>query len=185
MQPPANSTVVLLAILPLLAWRVYSRFRRAVGRQRLSAARPWITLSIFSLVVVLLVYLVRAHTDVLGWMAGGLAAGTLLGVYGLRATRFEPLEEGLFFTPNAYLGIALSLLFFGRMLYRVFEVYSSQSSGAPVPPDFARHPFTLAVFGLLAGYYVTYAVGLLRWRGRVLRAGSNPAPSVLPSNFLE
>ncbi len=28
-------------------------------------------------------------------------------------------------------------------------------------------PLTLAIFGTLAGYYVTYAIGLLRWRARV------------------
>jgi hypothetical protein len=36
--------------------------------------------------------------------------------------------------------------------------------------DFARSSLTLAVFGLLAGCYIAYAIGLLRWRLRVLRA---------------
>jgi hypothetical protein len=36
--------------------------------------------------------------------------------------------------------------------------------------DFARSPLTLGVFGLLAGYYIAYAVGLLRWRFAVLAA---------------
>jgi hypothetical protein len=30
--------------------------------------------------------------------------------------------------------------------------------------------FTLAVFGLLAGYYIAYAIGLVRWRLRILSA---------------
>jgi hypothetical protein len=34
----------------------------------------------------------------------------------------------------------------------------------------ARSPLTLAVFGLVAGYYISYAIGLARWRFRVLRA---------------
>ncbi len=34
-----------------------------------------------------------------------------------------------------------------------------------------RSPLTLAVFGLIAGYYMTYALGLVRWRNLVLRAG--------------
>ena len=29
------------------------------------------------------------------------------------------------------------------------------------------NPLTMAIFGTLAGYYVTYAIGLLRWRARV------------------
>jgi hypothetical protein len=36
--------------------------------------------------------------------------------------------------------------------------------------DFARSLLTLAVFGLLAGYYIRYAIGLVRWRFGVLRA---------------
>jgi len=28
-------------------------------------------------------------------------------------------------------------------------------------------PLTMAIFGTLAGYYVSYAIGLLRWRAQV------------------
>ena len=51
MLAPAPSTIALLALLPLVAWRVYMRFRRMVGRQQLSRVRPWITLAIFSIVL--------------------------------------------------------------------------------------------------------------------------------------
>jgi len=171
MQAPTPSTLALVALMPLLAWRIYARFRRAVGRQRLSRARPWITLSIFSLVVVLLAFFAREHVERLGWLAAGLAAGWLLALYGLHLTSFEPTPEGLFYTPNAYLGIALSLIFFGRMLYRLVEVYAITRTAAPRPPSFARSPFTPAVFGILAGYYIAYSIQLVRWRKGVLRTG--------------
>src|SRR3954468_14593596 len=176
MPAPTPSTIALLVLLPLVAWRVYSRFRRMVGRQRLSRGRPWITLAIFSIVLVLLTYAARAHVERLGWLAAGLAAGGLLAAYGLRLTRFEPTPQGLFYTPNAYLGIALSLLFFGRLLYRVAEVYALSSAASPTPPSFGSSSLTLAVFGLIAGYYVTYAVGLMLWRNRELRLQPQRAP---------
>lgn len=94
----------------------------------------------------------------------------MLAVYGLRQTRFEPTPQGLFYTPNAHLGIALSVLFVGRILYRLGEVYVLDTTASPGTSDFVRSPLTLAVFGLLAGYYIAYAVGLVRWRNRVLRA---------------
>src|SRR4051794_41532983 len=75
MSAPATSTIVLLALLPMVAWRIYIRFRRMVGRQRLSRVRPWITLAIFSIVLVLLTYAARAHVERLEWMAAGFAAG--------------------------------------------------------------------------------------------------------------
>jgi hypothetical protein len=170
MQPPSSSTIALLALLPLLGWRVYARFRRAVGRQHLSSARPWITLTIFSILVVFLAYAAHTHVERLWWLAAGLSAGTLLALYGLRMTRFEPTPQGLFYTPNAYLGIAMSLLFLGRIVYRLFEVYAIRPEAFHGPSDFARSPLTLMVFGLIAGYYIAYSIGLVRWRYRVLQA---------------
>jgi hypothetical protein len=97
-------------------------------------------------------------------LAGGLLVGGLLAVQGLRLTRFERTAQGLFYTPNAYLGSALSLLLVGRIVYRLAELYAGGLPAAGVPADFARSPLTLAIFGTLAGYYVAYAIGLLRWR---------------------
>jgi hypothetical protein len=141
-----------------------------VGRQRLSRVRLWITLTIFPALIVLLVYAAHAHWERLGWLAAGLGAGSVLAVYGLRLTSFEPTPQGLFYTPNAHLGIALSLLFVGRILYRLVEVYGINTTAFPSAADFVRSPLTLAVFGLLAGYYIAYAIGLARWRNRILRA---------------
>jgi hypothetical protein len=170
MQAPTPSTIALLVLLPLLAWRVYSRFRRMIGRQRLSRVRPWITLTLFPALVALLAYAAQSHLERLWWLAGGLTVGALLAVYGLRLTRFEPTPQGLFYTPNVHLGIALSLLFVGRIVYRLAEVYAIDTAAPPSNADFVRSPVTLALFGLLAGYYIAYAFGLVRWRNRVLRA---------------
>ena len=165
---PRNSlntpTIVLIALAPLIIWRMYSRIRRLVGRQRLSRIRPWVSVVLFPLLVLLVALVVRRHGVALATLAGGLVIGGLLAMYGLRLTRFERTEQGLFYTPNAHLGIAISLLFVGRILYRLIEVYAGglPSGGS----DFVRSPITLAIFGTLAGYYVAYAIGLLRWRFR-------------------
>ncbi|HTQ76455.1 MAG TPA: hypothetical protein VMI15_00390 [Burkholderiales bacterium] len=186
MQASSPSTTVLLVLLPLLAWRVYSRIRRLVGRQRLSRVRPWITLAVFPLLVALLAYAARGSAERLGWLAAGLAAGALLGVYGLRKTRFDPTRQGLYYTPNAHLGIALSLLFVCRILYRLVEVYVIERARTHTATDFAQSALTLSVFGLLAGYYVAYAVGLVRWRRQVLRAKrAREAAAAAPSTAIE
>ena len=162
------STITLLVLAPLLIWRIYSRIRRMVGSQRLSRVRLWITLVIFPTLVLLLGYAAHENAKLLSWLAGGLAFGSFLAVYGLRQTRFEQTPQGLFYTPHAHLGIALSLLFVGRIVYRLVEVYALNGAASPGTAEFARSPLTLAIFGLLAGYYVIYAVGLVRWRNRVL-----------------
>jgi hypothetical protein len=157
-------TLVLLALTPLIVWRIYARVRRMVGRQRSSRVRPWISVCLFPVLVVLLALGSLQYPVALAWLAGGLVAGILLAVYGLRLTRFERTEQGLFYTPNLYLGTALSLLLIGRILYRIIEVYAGGAPSAADLSHFARSPATLAIFGTLAGYYVAYAIGLLLWR---------------------
>jgi hypothetical protein len=156
--------VVPIGIGALILWRFYSRVRRMVGRQQLSTVRPWITVCVFPVLTVLLVIASIAQPLSPLALAAGLVVGVCLGVYGLRKTRFENTPQGLFYTPNAHLGVALSLLLLGRIIYRLIQVYGA--SGSPAGPQInsATTPLTLMIFGTLAGYYVTYAVGLLRWK---------------------
>jgi hypothetical protein len=164
MQPPNPSTFTILLLLPLILWRLYRRIPRMVGRQRLSTVRPWLTLTVFPLLLLLLALAAVAHPERLLLLAGGAGIGVALGVYGLKMTRFEASAEGLYYTPSAHIGIALSLLFVGRIVYRLFEIYTMQAAAPHTADDFARSPLTLAVFGVLAGYYSAYAARLLRWR---------------------
>jgi hypothetical protein len=158
------ATVTLLIVVPLIAWRMYSRFRRMVGRQRLSKVRPWITLILFPLIIALLALSALHHPERLALLAGGLVLGVLLAVYGLRRTQFEVTPQGWFYTPNAHLGIALSLLFVARIAWRFVEIYMLDPGVPRDMREFGSSPLTLGVFGLLAGYYIGYAIGLVRWR---------------------
>jgi hypothetical protein len=167
MAAPLNpSLVVPIGVGALVLWRLYSRIRRTIGRQHLSNVRPWITISVFPVLVVLLATLSRTRPDSLLSLAGGLAVGVGLGIYGLRNTRFENTPEGFFYTPAAHLGIALSLLLVGRILYRMLPLYGLTGSTpvAAPPAQFATTPLSMLLFGTFAAYYVTYAIGLLRWR---------------------
>jgi hypothetical protein len=168
---PHPSLFVSVGVGALVLWRVYSRVRRMIGRQKLSKIRPWFTVVVFPLLVGLLLLGSLAHPLSARALVAGVGCGAALGVYGLRLTKFEPTPQGLFYTPNAHLGIALSLLFLGRLAYRVVQIYvlAGQASAAD-PAEFTRSPLTLLIFGTLAGYYVMYAVGLLRWRRDVFRS---------------
>jgi hypothetical protein len=161
---PGISTIAVVVLLPLIAWRMYSRIRRMVGRQKLSKVRPWITVVVFPLLVLLLATAAITHPERLAVLAAGLVVGVALAIYGLRKTAFEVTPQGLFYTPNAHLGIALSLLFAARIAYRLVEIYMLDPGMPRDAQDFARSPLTLGVFGLLAGYYIAYAIGLIRWR---------------------
>lgn len=141
-----------------------------VGRQRLSAIRLWFTIVIFPLLIALIGVLTLSHPERLVLLAVGLTIGVVLGNFGLQRTKFDATPEGMFYTPNAHLGIALALLLVGRIVYRFLEIFvlaPQLLQTSQRMDDFARSPLTLIIFGLLAGYYVTYAIGLLRWRFRV------------------
>jgi hypothetical protein len=161
------------AVIALIAWRMYSRIRRVIGRQQLSVKRVWIRIVVFPLVIALLAFSPAMHTEALGYLACGVAIGAALGVLGLRLTRYEVTAQGLFYTPSAHLGIALSTLLIARIAYR-FALYGLPGAGAAGPPRVSTlTPLTMLLLGTLAGYYWTYAVGLLRWSARPREAGGS------------
>lgn len=170
MHAPSSSTLLFLVLPPLIVWRVYARLRKMVGRQRLSRYRAPITLTLYSLLSCLVAYATLAHPDRVWWLAGSLLAGAALSQFGIRHTKFEPTHDGLFYTPNAHLGFALSALFVARIVYRIVEVYFLASSLPRSTGEFMGSPTTVVAFGLLAGYFIGYAIGLARWRSSVLRA---------------
>ncbi len=142
----------------LLVWSLYRRIRRNIGRQPLRPARITFSIVILALVTVLLGVAARQDLRLLLGMGGGLLLGVPLGFWGLRLTRFETTETGHSYTPNTHIGIALSALFAGRLLYR-FLVLRDVAS-APDHPPAMQSPLTFFIFGLTAGYYLTYYIGL-------------------------
>ncbi len=159
-----TSLMFTIGLGAFIAWRMLARVRRMVGRQRASPTRPWFTVILFPVLLVLLSFVALANPAALLALAVGAVGGGVLGVVGLRLTRFESTPEGRFYTPNPYLGIALSVLLVARIGWRYLQLYGATTEAMSQRPDFSRSPLTLALFGLLAGYYTLYAAGLLRWQ---------------------
>jgi hypothetical protein len=178
MSHHAPASLVTVALIAFIAWRVYRKFRRSIGRQRFVAARSWLSAALFPLLLVLVAVGLRFQPLAMGWsLAGGVMLGVALGLVGLRLTRFEVAADGLYYVPSAHLGIALSTLLVARIAYRY--VSAGAGTGDPGAAPVAMHltPLTLALVGVLAGYYVTYAVGLLRWSVRQRRTQAAGLPT--------
>ena len=165
--------VVAAVIAPLILWRMYSRIKRLTSRQLSKTWRHRTTLVFFPLLVLALATGALAGGPItLAALGASLPLGVVLGRIAIGKTRFEQVGGEYYFTPNAPIGMLIALLFIGRMAYRAYEYYAL---GGFAHHEFVTSPLTLLIFGLLAGYYMTFAHGLLAWR----RAA---APAVFPLN---
>jgi hypothetical protein len=178
---PKLVTPILIAAL--VVWGVYRRVRRSFGRQPVHAARMWLRIAVLTLVGGLFVA-TSAARSARGFEAliAGLACGAALAALGLRHTRFEVTPEGRFYTPHTYIGLAVTVLFIGRLLYRFLYLSSGANAAAGADPSLAlayqRSPLTLGIFAVLIGYYLVFYGGVLfRTRAAALPASAGPSPS--------
>ena len=142
----------------LIAWSIYRRIRRNIGRQPLRPRRAVISIIVLALVSALLCNTSYQNSRLLLGIGCGLLLGVLLGFVGLRLTKFQTNDEGHFYTPNAHIGVVLSMLFIGRLAYRFWAVRDAVA--APNGPPPFQSPLTYFIFGLTAGYYLVYQTGL-------------------------
>lgn len=162
-----TTTLALLFLVPLLVWRIYSRLKKLVARQKSQLWRHRLVAFGFPALIVFLATTTKFEILPLSSLGAGVLAGGWLGVLGIRLTRFEQVGKDYYFTQHRYLGLAITMLFIARLLYRGMEIYLNTRLDVPVPPPpFGQSPLTMAAYGMVTGYYAAYAWGLLRWRQR-------------------
>jgi len=159
----------------LIVFSIYRRVRRNVGRQRVRPSRMQFRIVVFSLIGALVLLGALRNVEVAGAMLAGVAGGVVLAWFGVRHTKFDVTEMGTCYTPHTYIGLFVSLLFLGRIAYRFIVVYpmmhaAAQASGNPLAA-YQKSPLTMAIFGVLVGYYVAYHAGVLG-RSRALPAAA-------------
>lgn len=167
-------TKLLMPVLfgALIAFGIYRRIRRNIGRQPLSSARLTSRIAIFGIVGAMILLMSLRDMNLFGAMLAGIAGGAALGWFGLKHTQFEATPQGRFYTPHTYIGAFVSALFLGRIAYRFIVLYSTSHALAAADQNpfaaYQKSPLTLAIFGILVGYYLFYYAGVLR-RGRSLQ----------------
>lgn len=164
-----TSTIALLLLAPVLVWRIYSRIKGMMKRQRSIMQRHYTGAGAFTAMALIPASQFLTEPAMLAWLLVGVGGGIAYGVWGLRLTRYEITPEGYFFTPNPRLGLVIAMLFVAVIMYIGFEIYANQGSGLPVP-RVTDYVFSLPSLGLVAGYFGTYSVGLLRWRWKLRKA---------------
>lgn len=153
-----------LVLLPLSLWQ---RYRLGKARRK---AWPWLVkLNSWLLLFSLCVFLASMALTSMWWPGAlenalaGTGVGLIVGVAGLWLSRFEVTPQGLFYTPNAWLILVLTLLVTARIAMGFVEMWRYwQGREALSLIPVLDHASLFAVAGLLIGYYLSYTWGLRR-----------------------
>jgi uncharacterized membrane protein YidH (DUF202 family) len=156
--------VLWLVLLPLSLWQ---RYRLGKARRK---AWPWLVhLNSWMLLASLLLFVPSMALASLWWPGAfsyalaGVGVGLLAGVSGLWLTRFESTSQGLYYTPNAWLILTLTLLVTARIVMGFVEMWrywQGRETLSMIP--LLDHASLFALAGLLIGYYFIYTWGLRR-----------------------
>jgi len=185
-MPPDFSQIGSLLFAALVVFAIYRRFRRNFGRQLLHPGRMTFRIVLLAAAgCALLPMALRSAPYFWAELAGG-ALGIGLGVWGAERTRFMMDGGRLHYVPHTYTGIAVSLLFLGRLAFRLVQMYagvqaapgadSVDPSLAFAPTSMVRSPLTVGIFFVLAGYYAWY-YGRVLWKSKHLAAEDIEAAS--------
>ncbi|MGH8024533.1 MAG: DUF1453 domain-containing protein, partial [Limisphaerales bacterium] len=153
---------------------IYRRIRRNIGRQRLQPRRIIVRVVILGVLSLFIILAGSQNLHLLMAFGAGILGGAALGFLGLRLTQFESSEEGHFYKPDTRIGVAISLLLAGRLIYRMAVLNSATL--APGHPPRAASPLTFFIIGLTFGYYIVYSIGLFAHARNKPPATAAPAP---------
>jgi hypothetical protein len=174
----------------LVVFLVYRRLRRNFGRQPLRPVRMRVRIALLAIIGCALLPMALRSAQYLSAELGGLLAGIGLALWGAHRTRFQMVEGRLHYLPHTYTGIAVSLLFLGRLVYRLVQFYSIAHTGhdgvadnpaqAFAPGSMVRSPLTVAILYVLIGYYVCY-YSLVLYKSKHLKPEDAEAVSIAPA----
>lgn len=160
--------VVVCAILLLAPLTLFLRYRAGRARQR---ARPWIArLNIAALFLSVVLCMASAmlmeiwtpHVTRYAIAGGGI--GVLLGMLALALARWEVTREGLYFQPNAWLVLLVTLVVAGRIAYAAWRTWDAWQTDAGQMSETVAYGVrgSLAAAAVVLGYYTTFWIGVTR-----------------------
>jgi hypothetical protein len=173
----------------LVVYGIYRRFRRSFGQQPLRPVRMYVRIGTLIVIGCLLLPTALRSGGLVAAALSGVAGGVALALWGAARTQFVWIEKRLHYVPHTYTGIVVSLLFVGRLAYRVFQLYG-QAHASPVdaatdptltPGAMVSSPLTLGLFSVLVGYYVCYYAVVLS-KSKRIPAEDSAAPSPLDNS---
>jgi hypothetical protein len=160
--------VVLFASVVLIPIGLIQRYRAGTMRRR---ARGWlVTLNVIGISLSTVIFLVSAALtniwlpQALLYAGTGVLVGVALGVVGLALTRWERYPGALFYTPNRWLVLTITLAVAARIAYGFWRAWqqwhtSGDAGGWIVTTGLEG---SLAAGATVLGYYLAYWHGVGR-----------------------
>ena len=147
------------------------RYRVGTARR---PARRWIaTINVLSLLLSFALFVwIAALTNfwvphAFAYSLVGFVSGSLLGLLGLVVTRWEKTPISIYYTPNRWLVLLITLAVAARMVYGFWRIWHAWHTSGHDSSWLASAgiPGSMLVGAVVLGYYLTYFAGVL-WRLR-------------------
>lgn len=158
--------LLIAAPLVLMPLSLVLRYKAGTARRQ---ARGWVAaINIAGLLLSVTLFLIGAAITsywaprAFGYSLLGLGGGIVLGIVGLWLTRWEHTYEGLHYTPNRLLVLAVTLAFTARVLYGFWRGWHAWSAAPGEASWLAAFGVagSLGVGAVVLGYYLAYWIGL-------------------------
>jgi hypothetical protein len=160
--------VIVLACIALIPVSLIQRFRMGTMRRR---AIGWIILLNAAGTAISTLFFLFSAAIASRWFTGaftatvvGLAAGSAAGVLGLALTRWDTAGGRLYYTPNRWLVLAITLVVAGRVLYGFYRTYEAWRATLDRLTWVAASgvAMSMSAGAIVLGYYLVYWIGVRR-----------------------
>ncbi|WP_028548447.1 hypothetical protein [Paenibacillus sp. UNC451MF] len=168
-----------------IMYRIFMRIRRNLSWQQLNPGRMQVVTVIFTLIG--LIFLLEGTFQISSVISDiiGILAGIILAYFGALLTQLEKRNGHWFYRPNLWIGGLVTVIFIGRLIYRIVGIFSTDPLGTATPGNHLASSmlstgsgWTSGLMLIMFAYYVTYNLILLRKQKfvrsqNVIRTGSS------------
>jgi hypothetical protein len=162
------AVLFVLALVALMPLSLVQRYRMGKSRRR---ARGWLaTVNVAGMALSVILLMAGAAVtsiwvpDALTYAAAGLTAGCVLGVLGLMLTRWEFAPGSVYYTPNRWLVLSITLVVTTRLAYGFWRGWQVWRAGVEGASWFAVSGAagSVAAGAVVLGYYMIFWLGVRR-----------------------
>jgi len=157
---------VILAFASVILLSFVLRYRAGTARR---PGRRWVATFTMWMTVLSAIFFLIFAAALSFWMPeafkiafSGLLFGCLVGLLGLALTRWEMGADGMFYTPNRWLALFVTLALVTRVIYGWWRSFHP---AVPSPGSFwiltaSGKQLSLAIGAGMIGYYLVYNIGV-------------------------